>query len=651
MAGGCRRAVTSADLLRAAGTTPAAIEHHYDLSEEFFAGWLGPDLVYSCGWWPEQPGGSLAEAQHAKIDYFATQLGARGRRVLDVGCGWGALLDRWVRRHGAAGGVGLTLSRAQARRAQARAVPGVDYRVASWVDHEPDEPYDLLTCIEATEHFASDAVDADGKVEVYRAFFERAASWLRPGGRVGLQLICLDDVGHEGSRAGRGPLSELIRTEIFPESMPASLSELTLGWEPHFELDSFLDHHDHYRRTFRAWNLAFRSHLDRIRDLVGRPDGPHLPAVLRGRRGVLPAAGALAVPGRADPPPDAEAVAGTAAPERSRRRSGPTASPGASPAAVREHYDVSNDFYALWLDPSMMYTSGMWRAPISERTTGSRPATGRPGRGPQDRLLRPRPPPARAGPGARRRLRLGRRAAATRPGARGRRGGRADRQPGPGRPRRPGPADPGPRSGWSAGRITTRPSRTTGSSASAPSSTSPATGRTAPERVAAYRRFFAACFSWLPPGGRLGLETIAHDGAPDTDAATRARAARRLRARPVPGVDLPAPGRGGARLRAVVPGRGAAQRRRRLRPHLPAVAGPAARARGGRRAAGGARPGQAVPPVPGGVGGAVPHPDDHELPFRPVPARAAARVTGRRPANPGRASPFRAMAGHGGASY
>src|SRR5262249_37137200 len=116
-----------------------------------------------------------------------------------------------------------------------------------------------------------DAVSPDEKVEVYRAFFERAASWLRPGGRMGLQLICLDNVGHTGSRAGRGPFADLILHDIFPESMPASLSELVLGWETHFELDEFLDHPVHYQRTFRAWTLAFREEQARAAALVG-PD-------------------------------------------------------------------------------------------------------------------------------------------------------------------------------------------------------------------------------------------------------------------------------------------------------------------------------------------------------------------------------------------
>ena len=80
------------------------------------------------------------------------------------------------------------------------------YRTESWVTHEPTAPYDVVTAIESTEHFASSRLGEDEKVEVYREFFDRVASWLKPGGRVGLQLICLDGVGTTpaGLGAGRG---------------------------------------------------------------------------------------------------------------------------------------------------------------------------------------------------------------------------------------------------------------------------------------------------------------------------------------------------------------------------------------------------------------------------------------------------------------
>src|SRR5262249_30909215 len=267
-----QRTMTTSGRLAAMGTSPRAIMHHYDLSDDFFRIWLGPEMVYSCGWWDAAAGaGSLARAQHRKLDFFADRLGVRGRRVLDVGCGWGALLDRVVRVRGAASGLGLTLSPGQAQFAAGRNVRAVSYQQRNWIDHDPSEPYDAITCVEAAEHFASDILSADEKVEVYRAFFERAASWLRPGGRMGLQLICLDNVGHTGSRAGRGPFADPILHDIFPESMPASLSELVLGCETHFELDEFLDHPVHYQRTFRAWTLAFREEQARAAALVG-PD-------------------------------------------------------------------------------------------------------------------------------------------------------------------------------------------------------------------------------------------------------------------------------------------------------------------------------------------------------------------------------------------
>src|SRR5215469_12194717 len=351
--------------LAALGTSPRAIMRHYDLPEDFFRLWLGPDMVYSCGWWEAgDQSGTLAQAQERKLDFFADHLGVRGSRVLDVGCGWGALLERFVRVHGAISGVGLTLSPSQAEFAARRNVGEVSYLLRNWADHEPDEPYDAVTCIEATEHFASETLSPDEKVEVYRAFFERAASWLRPGGRMGLQLICLDNVGHAGSRPGRGPFTDLILRDIFPESMPASLSELVLGWETHFELDEFLDHPSHYQRTFRAWTLAYREQEALARALVG-PEACRTyaryfavgEAVFRLREHSLYR---VILTRRPEPKTWAVTVRPSDIPPPAGPGGGAAGAAGASASAVRAHYDVSNSFYQLWLGPSMMYSSAMW---------------------------------------------------------------------------------------------------------------------------------------------------------------------------------------------------------------------------------------------------------------------------------------------------
>lgn len=499
--------------LRAAGASPQAIEQHYDLSDEFFGLWLGSDMVYSCALWDAtDPNDNLALAQRRKVDHFATRLHVPGRRVLDIGCGWGAMLERMVRVHGAAGGDGLTLSSAQQACAQARGVPGVDYRLQSWVDFEPTAVYDAITCIEMTEHLASDALDPDGKVEVYRAFFERCAQWLGDGGRMGLQLICQDNVGHEGSRPGVGRMSELIRTAIFPESMPGSIAELALGWETNFRLEELVDHTDHYSRTFRAWGLATRQDVDRADRLVG---GDNLrtflryfaagEALFRLREHALyrvvlskrPAPKRWASPLSLGDLPD----------EQHDHRPDPADS--ASAAAIRAHYDRDDDFYQLWLGPTMMYSSAMWSpgedGPLEEALLRK-----------IDYFATQAVPP-----GASRMLDVG-------CGW----GGNLRRlvehhqvQSGVGltlsqAQRRYVQAHPVAGcdirlESWAEH----RPSAPYDAILSFGAFEHFARdGSTRIERVSVYRRFFAACFAWLVPNGRLGMETIAHDDAPDTAA-------------------------------------------------------------------------------------------------------------------------------------
>jgi len=498
--------MSDVDRLKASGTSPEAIEHHYDLPSEFFRLWLGPDMVYSCGLWdPDDRHDSLIAAQRRKIDFFAARLGIRGARVLDVGCGWGALAQRFVATHGAAAAVGLTLSPAQEAFASGLPAASASYHVQSWVDHDPDDGYDAITCIEATEHFASDALNPDEKVEVYRAFFERTASWLPSGGRLGLQLICLDNVGPAGSRSGRGPFSELIMRDIFPESMPASLSELVVSWEKHFELQDFVDHTDHYRRTFRAWALAYRDGEAHARAFVGpetaRVFGRYFSAgevAFRLREHSLHR---VILSRRAEPkvwavpirPSDVDARIG---------------SPGASAGAIRSHYDVSNEFYATWLGPTMMYSSGMWESP--EDGADLEPALDRKIDFFASRVLPESPGrvlDVGCGWGGNLR-RLVERYGVSAPVGLTLSGAQRDfiaEHPVAGADIR--------LEDWNDHRPREPYDAILSYGAFEHFATD---GTTSVERVATYRRFFGRCFDWLVPGGRVGLETIALDGAPDT---------------------------------------------------------------------------------------------------------------------------------------
>src|SRR5690606_1003171 len=115
---------------------------------------------------------------------------ARGaNHVLDIGCGWGSVLERLVRAAGCRGVVGLTLSAEQASLIQRRNLPGVEIRLESWVDHSTSIPYDAIISIGAFEHCVSPETPPEERVSIYRRFFSSCRNWLKPNGMMSLQTI------------------------------------------------------------------------------------------------------------------------------------------------------------------------------------------------------------------------------------------------------------------------------------------------------------------------------------------------------------------------------------------------------------------------------------------------------------------------------
>jgi len=93
----------------------AAIAHHYDVSNEFYALFLDPLMVYTCAYYRD-PDGKLEQAQADKLDLVCRKLRLRpGETMLDIGCGWGSLAI-WAAQHYGVRAHGVTLSRAQAAR-------------------------------------------------------------------------------------------------------------------------------------------------------------------------------------------------------------------------------------------------------------------------------------------------------------------------------------------------------------------------------------------------------------------------------------------------------------------------------------------------------------------------------------------------------
>ncbi|HEX6635262.1 MAG TPA: class I SAM-dependent methyltransferase [Usitatibacter sp.] len=96
-----------------------AIGYHYDVSNEFYALWLDPRMVYSCAYFKREDD-TLEQAQLQKLDHICTKLMLKpGEKFLDIGCGWGALVIRAAEKYGV-DATGITLSENQFRLANER---------------------------------------------------------------------------------------------------------------------------------------------------------------------------------------------------------------------------------------------------------------------------------------------------------------------------------------------------------------------------------------------------------------------------------------------------------------------------------------------------------------------------------------------------
>jgi cyclopropane-fatty-acyl-phospholipid synthase len=206
---------------------------------------------------------SLEEAQRRKHDYVAEQIGIEpGRRVLDLGCGWGPLLD-YVRRRGAIG-VGVTLSAAQAAACRRH---GLDVRLldAREVTRETFGPFDAVASLGAFEHFCSPEEHAAGRQdEIYQRLFAQIAGLLPPGGRFYLQtmvfgrnMIPTERVDIDAPRdSDEFHLALLARQ--FPGSMlPFGSEQVVRCAEPHFRLVASTSGRLDYIETIRQWRRRF----------------------------------------------------------------------------------------------------------------------------------------------------------------------------------------------------------------------------------------------------------------------------------------------------------------------------------------------------------------------------------------------------------
>ncbi|MFH9298357.1 class I SAM-dependent methyltransferase [Streptomyces sp. NPDC017520] len=230
-----------------------AVRHHYEVGNEFYRLLLGPSMMYSGGYWQEGEGltEALDIAQERKLDTFAELAEAAGKgRVLDIGCGWGTLMDRLTRKHGVREAVGLTLSRTQAEFIAGLDNPALTTRVESWSEHSDPGAYDAAFCVNALEHFVPSSLSPKERTQRYRFFFGQVHEALVPDGRFVLHTMTA-----EAQPIGRKILADLKflqRSEFAGMHIP-HLHELAAAAEGLFEVVELVNEREAFARACRAW--------------------------------------------------------------------------------------------------------------------------------------------------------------------------------------------------------------------------------------------------------------------------------------------------------------------------------------------------------------------------------------------------------------
>lgn len=239
-----------------------AIRYHYDVGDDFYALWLDRRRVYSCAYF-KRADDTLERAQEQKLDHICRKLMLKpGERLLDIGCGWGALV-MWAAAHYKVRATGITLSQNQYDyAAQAIRDAGLsdlcEVKLLDYRDVPEGDPFDKISSVGMFEHVGR---------KNFPVYFGKISRLLKPGGLVMNHGITLNSVdGHElGSDIG-----SFIDEYVFPGGelthVSRVVSEMSERGLETWDVESL---RPHYARTLWQWVERLESHQDAAIAAVG----------------------------------------------------------------------------------------------------------------------------------------------------------------------------------------------------------------------------------------------------------------------------------------------------------------------------------------------------------------------------------------------
>ncbi|AKJ26998.1 SAM-dependent methyltransferase [Caldimonas brevitalea] len=232
------------------------VQAHYDLGNAFYRLWLDDTMSYSGAWFEAGADQPLQQAQWAKMRRALRECRLTpGQRLLDIGCGWGALAELAGREFGAQV-VGVTLSAEQLRYARERlgADAPAQLRLQDWREID-DGPFDAICSVEMFEAVG---------LEYWGEFFATLRRLLKPGGRACLQTITIRDDLFDRYRRS----TDFIQQYIFPGGLlPCPQAFRREARKAGFVVVNELDFGLDYARTLQCWRDRFHAAEPEVRRL------------------------------------------------------------------------------------------------------------------------------------------------------------------------------------------------------------------------------------------------------------------------------------------------------------------------------------------------------------------------------------------------
>jgi cyclopropane-fatty-acyl-phospholipid synthase len=249
----------------ASGSDRAAITHHYDISNDFYRLFLDRNMVYSCGYFTDFANG-IDQAQTDKLDHICKKLRLQpGERLLDIGCGWGAMLIHAAKNYGVTGH-GVSLSEAQSALARERVrAEGLEDRITIEVKSytELDRSFDKISSIGMFEHTG---------IANHDAYFEAIHRLLKPGGIYLHHAITRRNKPGRNAWRRKNPANRALAKYIFPGGEVDYIGRTIGMLEAHrFEVHDVENLREHYARTCRLWAERLHARFDEAIKEVGEP--------------------------------------------------------------------------------------------------------------------------------------------------------------------------------------------------------------------------------------------------------------------------------------------------------------------------------------------------------------------------------------------